>query len=271
MPRLHTRRQAASLLLGTAATIGATMSLKVQASAAPTPGARLVQVDARPEPLTVDLAKTAILVIDMQNDFGAKGGMFERAGIDISGIRGVIPNVRTALAAARAASLPIVYLKMGFRPDLSDAGPVTAPNLVKHAPLRVGEAITAPDGTRSRILIRDTWNTEIVPELRPQPDDAVLYKTRYSGFYRTELDDLLKRRGIHTLIVTGCTTSVCVESTVRDAMFRDYRCIVLEDCTAEPIAATAPRSNHEASLLTMQILFGWISDSGKLTSALPTA
>lgn len=271
MPRLHTRREAASVLLGTAVTIGAAMSLKGEASAALTGGGRLVQVEARPEPLTIDLAKTAVLVIDMQNDFGSKGGMFQRAGIDISSIRAVVPDVRTALGTARAASLPVVYLKMGFKPDLSDAGPATAPNLVKHAPLRVGEIVTAPDGSRSRILVRDTWNTEIIPELRPQPQDAVLYKTRFSGFYRTELDDILRRRGIDTLIVTGCTTSVCVESTVRDAMFRDYRCIVLEDCTAEPIAATAPRSNHEASLLTMQILFGWISDSGKLTRALSTA
>jgi ureidoacrylate peracid hydrolase len=107
--------------------------------------------------------------------------------------------------------------------------------------------------------------------LRPEPDDAVLYKSRFSGFYRTDLDDLLTRRGIDTLIVTGCTTSVCVESTVRDAMFRDYRCVVLEDCTAEPIAASESRSNHDASLLTMQILFAWISDTEKFASALARA
>lgn len=82
---------------------------------------------------------------------------------------------------------------------------------------------------------------------------------------------MLKRKGIEALVVTGCTTSVCVESTVRDAMFRDYRCVVLEDCTAEPIATNAPRSNHEASLLTMQILFAWISDSEKLKRAISSA
>lgn len=232
---------------------------------------RTATIEARPEPISVDLNKTAVIVVDMQNDFGAKGGMFERAGIDISGIRAVVPKVRSALTSARAASLPIIYLKMAFKPDMSDAGPVTAPNLVKHAPLRVGAEVTAPNGTRSRILIRDTWNTEIIPELRPQSEDTIVYKSRFSGFYRTELDDVLKQWGIESLIVTGCTTSVCVESTVRDAMFRDYRCVVLEDCTAEPIAATAPRSNHEASLLTMQILFAWISDSDKLTRGLSAA
>lgn len=267
MARLHNRREAEVMLIGTAA--AAALSSVTNAKEPKTAGAaRAITIEARPAPITLDLSKTAVLVVDMQNDFGAKGGMFERAGIDISGIRAVVPKVQSVLTAARSASLPIIYLKMAFKPDLSDAGPITAPNLIKHAPLLVGKALTAPDGRPSRILIRDTWNTEIIPELAPRPEDAVVYKSRFSGFYRTELDELLKRRGIEALIVTGCTTSVCVDSTVRDAMFRDYRCVVLGDCTAEPIAATAPRSNHEASLLTIQVLFGWISDSSKFGDAI---
>jgi ureidoacrylate peracid hydrolase len=229
---------------------------------------RTIQIEARPEPIDIDLARTAVLVIDMQNDFGAKGGMFERAGVDITGIRSVVPAVRAALAAARRARLPIIYLKMAFSPDLSDAGPPTGPNLIKHAPLQVGSDVTAPDGSPSRILVRDTWNTDIIPELTPEPEDIILTKTRFSGFFETGLHELLAGRVIDTLVVTGCTTSVCVESTVRDAMFRDYRCIVLEDCTAEPIGSSESRTNHEASLLAMQLLFAWISDSRKLERAL---
>lgn len=240
------------------------MSVKVHGA----PVGAKTMIEARPEPFALDTAKTALLVIDMQNDFGAKGGMFERAGIDISGIQAVVPNVQSAIATGRSAALPIIYLKMGFRPDLSDAGPVTAPNLIKHKPLRVGEFVTAPDGSASRILVRETWNTEIIPELRPQPSDAILYKSRFSGFFNTGLHDFLSSRGIDTLVVTGCTTSVCVESTVRDAMFRDYRCLVLEDCTSEPIGSNETRSNHEASLLAMQVLFAWISDSKKLRASL---
>lgn len=270
MVQFHTRREAGTMLLGVAGIAAFSSNASAQGAKNPAPP-RSANIEARPESISIDLNKTALIVVDMQNDFGAKGGMFERAGIDISGIRAVVPNVQAALTAARAASLPIIYLKMAFKPDMSDAGSVTAPNLIKHAPLHVGAVVTAPDGTRSRILIRDTWNTEIIPELRPHAGDTIVHKSRFSGFYRTELDDLLKQRGVETLIVTGCTTSVCVESTVRDAMFRDYRCIVLEDCTAEPIAATAPRSNHEASLLTMQILFAWISDSGKLARAVSAA
>jgi ureidoacrylate peracid hydrolase len=93
-------------------------------------------------------------------------------------------------------------------------------------------------------------------------------KHRYSGFFETELDDVLRGLGAKYLLVTGCTTSVCVESTVRDAAFRDYSCIVLEDCTAEPIGAGLSRTNHEASLLVVETLFGWISSSRAVRDAL---
>jgi ureidoacrylate peracid hydrolase len=126
----------------------------------------------------------------------------------------------------------------------------------------------APDGTESRILIRDTWNTDIVPELKPQVEDVVIYKHRFSGFYQTELDAKLKQLGVKYLIITGCTTSVCVESTVRDAMFRDYSCVLLTDCMSEPVGYDLPRSNHEASILVIQTLFGWVSTSNEFIRAL---
>jgi ureidoacrylate peracid hydrolase len=179
-------------------------------------------IGARPNPFTLELDRTALIIIDMQNDFGADGGMFHRAGIDIAPIKQVVPNIARTLALARRVHLPILHLKMGYAPDLSDAGPPTGPNLLKHAPLHVGADIIAPDGRPSRILIRDTWNTQVVAELAPQPGELQMYKSRFSGFYNTLLDEVLRQQGIDTLIVTGCTTSVCVESTVRDAMFRDF-------------------------------------------------
>ncbi|HTK91836.1 MAG TPA: cysteine hydrolase [Verrucomicrobiae bacterium] len=112
------------------------------------------------------------------------------------------------------------------------------------------------------------WNTAIVDELGPQASDVVLYKTRYSGFYGTDLDTVLRGRGVRSLVVTGWTTSVCVESTIRDAFFRDYRCILVEDCAAEPMGHGLPRGNHEASVLTIQMRFGWVSSSTKVIRAL---
>jgi ureidoacrylate peracid hydrolase len=225
-------------------------------------------VDAIPAPVELDPARSAVIVVDMQNDFGSAGGMFDLAGIDISAIRAIIEPTRRLLAAARAAQVPIVYLKMAFTPDLGDAGAPDSPTWIKHMPLRAGQATTAPDGRPSRVLVRDTWNTDIVDELAPQPDDVIVYKNRYSGFFGTDLEGVLRKAGASTLVFAGATTSVCVESTVRDAVFRDFHCIVLEDCTAEPIGADLPRSNHDASLLVLKLLFGSISDSASVIAAL---
>jgi ureidoacrylate peracid hydrolase len=206
----------------------------------------------------------------MENDFGAKGGMMDRGGINISMIQNIIRPTANVLSAAREAGVPVIYLKMGYHPDLSDLGAEGSPNRVGHLRAHVGDTIIAPNGVKSRILIRDNWGTDIVPELTPQTGDVVLYKTRFSGFYRTALDSTLKKLGKKYLVITGCTTSVCVESTVRDAMFRDYSPIVLEDCTAEPIGYDFPRSNHEASLFVIQQLLGWVSNSSNFITAIKT-
>lgn len=227
-----------------------------------------VTVNARPAPFALDLSHAAVVVVDMQNDFGSAGGMFDRASIDIAPIRAAVAPTGRVVVAARDAGIPIVYLKMGFLPDLSDLGPDRATNRQRHLFMGVGEPVDAPDGTRSRVLIRDTWNTEIVKELAPAPGDHVVYKHRFSGFFQTELEELLRSVGVQDIIFTGCTTSICVESTLRDAMFRDFRCLLLEDCTAEPIGAATDRTNHEASLLVVETLFGWVATSTALLDEL---
>jgi ureidoacrylate peracid hydrolase len=230
--------------------------------------AQILTLDAKPEPIAIDIATTAAIVVDMQNDFGSKGGMFDRAGIDISGIQRAVGPTARVLAAARRTGIKIVYLKMGYRPDLSDLGASDAKNRMLHLQrLGVGQTIKNPDGKEYRVLIRDTWGTDIVAELNPQAEDVVMYKHRFSGFYQTDLDRVLKEGGIKHLVVTGCTTSICVESTIRDAFFRDYRCVLLTDCTSEPIAHDIPRSNHDATLLLMELMFGWVSTSEQFVSA----
>jgi ureidoacrylate peracid hydrolase len=231
------------------------------------PAGRLVTIEARPYPVRFDTTKTAAIVVDMQNDFGSKGGMFDLAGIDIAGIQRAIEPTAQVLAAARDADIRIVYLKMGYRPDLSDLGAPDSVNRARHLKLNVGKTVRSPQGSDSRILIRDTWNTDIVTPLTPRPGDLVLYKTRFSGFYNTDLDTRLKQWGIRHLLVTGCTTSICVDSTVRDAMFRDYLCVLLADCMSEPIGDTLARSNHEATLLTTEVLLGWVSSSAAFLKA----
>src|SRR6266581_3974281 len=149
------------------------------AASAAEPKNEIVTLNAKPEPLAIDPAHTAVIVVDMENDFVAKGGMFDRAGVDISGAQKAIPPTAKVLAAARQAGLKIVYLKMGYRPDLSDLGATDSVNRTRHLKFGVGQTIHSPEGRESRILIRDTWDTDIVPELKPQPGDVVMYKTRF--------------------------------------------------------------------------------------------
>ena len=229
---------------------------------------RTLSIDARPSPLTLEAARTAVVVVDMQNDFGAEGGMFERAGIPVAAIRAAVEPTARSLAAARRAGMKIVYLKMQFDPDLSNAGGPDAPNRVRHLAMGVGETVVAPDGSESRVLIKDTWNTEILAALAPESDDIVIPKHRFSGFFETNLDAILKEHGIDALVFTGATTSVCVESTLRDAFFRDYRCLLLADCTAEPLGGGLPPSNHDATLRIVETFFGWVSDSQTFVQAL---
>jgi len=238
------------------------------AASAAEPKNEMVTLNAKPEPIAIDPARSAVIVVDMENDFAAKGGMFDRAGVDVSGAQKAIGPTAKVLAAARQAGLKIVYLKMGYRPDLSDLGATDSVNRTRHLKFGVGQKIQTPDGRESRLLIRDTWDTDIVPELKPQASDIVIYKTRFSGFYQTDLDATLKKFGIKYLIVTGVTTSICVESTVRDAMFRDYLCVMLRDCMSEPIGHDLPRTNHDASLLNAEVLLGWVSDSDQFINAL---
>ncbi len=227
-----------------------------------------ISIDARPMPFTMEPSRTAVIVVDLQNDFASEGGAFARHGRDITLIRDVIAPTARVLAAARAAGMKVIYLKSEWREDLADLGAPDAKFWSVLQSAGIGEPATGPDGQPSRIFIQDTWNTDIVTELAPEPADIVVVKHSFSGFYGTNLDAILRGLGMRSLIFTGCTTSVCVESTLRDAMFRDYRCLLLADCTAERIGHGLARSNHEASLLVIERVFGWVTESAALLEAL---
>lgn len=228
---------------------------------------QVLPLAARPAPFPLDPARAAIIVVDMQNDFGSVGGMFDRAGIDISGIGATVAPTARVLAAARQAGMAVVYLQMQHRGDLSDMGRPGTAHHDRHQRLGVGQPVTTPDGQPSLTLIVDTWGTRIVAGLAPNSGDIVVPKHRFSGFFETPLHSILQTRGVQQLVFTGCTTSICVESTLRDAMFRDYACVLLEDCCAEPIGQDNARSNHDASLLTVEVLLGWVSNSDHFLAA----
>ncbi len=221
-----------------------------------------VTIGAKPEPLAIDPRESAVIAVDMQNDFGSAGGMLESQGVSIDAARATIEPTRRVLDSARASGITVVFLKMEFSRDLSNLGGADAPNRTKHLDFGVGVG---------DILIEGTWNTQIVDELAPESSDLLVSKQRYSGFFKTELDDVLQERGIRNLIFVGWTTSVCVESTLRDGFYRDYRCLILADCTAEVVGRDLVRTNHEASLLVIERLFGWVTDSNSLLQSLSQA
>src|SRR5579864_9369101 len=221
----------------------------------------MAKLDAKPNPLEVDLRKSAIVIVDMQNAFASKGGMLDIAGLDIRDASRVIRVIRSVIEAARQNGVAVVYLRMAYKPDLSDSGGPNSPNF--HKELAMTLMCSRPE-LKVKVLTEGAWDAEIVDDLAPKPGDLIITKTRYSGFAGTPLDSQLRMRGIQYLFFTGIATNVCVESTLRDAYFHDYWPILLRDA-AMP---AGPPTAHEATVFNVESFFGWTTSSQDLISQL---
>jgi ureidoacrylate peracid hydrolase len=210
----------------------------------------MLRLQAKPEPVEVDLTKSAVVVVDMQNAFATKGGMLDIAGADISDAPLVVQSIKKVLDAVRRVHVLVVYVQMGYKPDLSNSGGPDSPNFHKELAMRL---MNRRPELKGKLLTEGTWDFAIVDELKPQPEDLVVLKTRYSGFAGTTLDSQLRTRGVRYLFFVGIATNVCVESTLRDAYFQDYWPILIAD-GARP---AGPPSLHEASLYNVENFFGW--------------
>jgi len=208
------------------------------------------KLEAKPEPLDVEFSSSAVVVVDMQNAFASRGGMLDMAGVDISGAARVVSGIRALLAASRRAGVAVVYLQMGYKPDLSNAGGPGSPNPRKELALCL---MGRREEWKGKLLTEGTWDFALVDELAPQPGDLVIVKTRYSGFAGTPLDAQLRARGIRTLFFTGIATNVCVESTLRDAYFLEYWPVLVADCSLQ----AGPPSLQEATMYNVESFFGW--------------
>jgi ureidoacrylate peracid hydrolase len=211
-----------------------------------------IVLPARPEPLTVDPATTAVVVIDMQNAYASPGGYLDLAGFDISGAPAVIRNIRGVLATARAAGMPVIYFQNGWDADYVEAGGPGSPNWHKSNALKT---MREKPELQGKLLARGGWDYELVEDLKPEPGDIVLPKTRYSGFFNSQLDSVLRTRGVRTIVFVGIATNVCVESTLRDGFFLEYFGVVLADATHQ----AGPAFLQEASLYNIEKFFGWVS------------
>jgi ureidoacrylate peracid hydrolase len=217
----------------------------------------MLKLNARPEPVEVDLQKSAVIVVDMQNAFASEKGMLDLAGADISAAPEVVESIRRILDAARPAGMPIVYLQMGYKADLSDSGGPASPNWHKELGIRM---MNCRPELKGKLVTIGSWDFQIVNELTPQPEDVVIVKTRYSGFAHTTLDGELRQRGIRYLFFTGIATNVCVESTLRDAFFLDYWPILVTDAAM----AAGSAALHDATVQNVENYFGWTMPAAEL-------
>lgn len=216
--------------------------------------------EALPYAFEFNPTRTAIIIIDMQNDFCSPGGFGEKLGNDITLTRAIIPVIQQLLQAAREAGIVVVHTREGHLPDLSDCPPAKLERSKKQG-AGIGDV-----GPMGRILVRGEQGHAIVPELTPLDGEMVVDKPGKGAFYMTNLEHLLEQNNIESLLLCGVTTHVCVHTTLREANDRGYRCLVLEDATA----AFDPADQQTAIHMVRQQggIFGWTSLANPLIEAL---
>ena len=225
---------------------------------------RIVTVDAKPEPIEIDIHRTAVLVVDMQNAFASKGGFFDVMGWDISGATGVIKRSKVLIRAAREAGARIIFLKFSYDPDYSTSGGPESPNwykdlalvLMRENPEYAGKFVTA-----------GSWDEQICDEIETAEGDIFVRKQRYSGFQSTNLDMVLKTHNIKYCIYVGVATNVCVAATLYDGYFLGYWPILVTDA----VNNSGPSFNQESTLWMVENNYGWLTTTADLVTAFTPA
>jgi len=229
------------------------------------PEPRPLQLDATPQPVEIDLARSALIVVDMQNDFCHAEGWFAQKGLDISAARRPIPVLQALLPAWRAAGAQVLWLNWGIRADRLNLSPTVhfkgkgraeAVGYGEHSPIDHGPS-----------LVQGAWGAQLIDALRVAPADVTVHKHRLSGFWDSELDSVLRQQGITTLLFAGINTDRCVFSTLQDAAFLGYDCGLLEDACA----TASPASVSQSVLYLVRLLHGFVARADALAAALPAA
>jgi nicotinamidase-related amidase len=220
------------------------------------PQARPFSIAATPQALTLDLARTALLVIDMQNDFCHPEGWLGHIGVDVAPARTPIPALAALLPALRRQDVPVIWLNWGNRPDRLNLSPSL---LHVYKPSGAGTGLgDALPGSGAAVLELGSWSSGVVEELAQEPGDIRVSKYRMSGFWDTPLDSILRNLGVTTLLFAGVNVDQCVLCTLQDANFLGYDCVLLEDCSA----TTSPDYCFAATLYNVRQCFGFVAQSG---------
>ncbi|MGY6410089.1 MAG: cysteine hydrolase family protein [Alkalilacustris sp.] len=223
---------------------------------------RPVEVAARPRAVRLDLSHTALIVIDMQNDFCHPDGWLAGIGVDVTPARAAIAPLAALLGPLRAAGVPVVWVNWGTRPDRANISPALC-NV--YADDSGAGGLGHPSGPRAApVLQRGSWSAGIVEELQPHPDDLHVEKHRMSGFWDTPLDAILRNLRVDTLLFTGVNADQCVLHSLADANFLGYDTLMVEDATA----TTSPAFCMDATLYNVRQIFGFTLTSGDLLAAL---
>lgn len=229
--------------------------------AMPEPSPEPLTIEAEHQRVTLDLRRTAILVIDMQNDFCEKGGWVDHLGFDYTPDRMPIEPLQKLLPELRKAHVPVIWVNWGNRPDLANMPPNQL-HLYKRSGVGIGLGEPLPENGH-RVLEKGSWAAAVVDGLEQHPDDICVDKYRMSGFWGTQLDDILRNFGIRTLLFAGVNTDQCVLHSLTDANFLGYGCVMVEDCCA----TTSPEYCTEATLFNVKKGFGFVTNSGHILSA----
>ncbi|MHA3051762.1 pyrimidine utilization protein B [Acinetobacter sp. ANC 4640] len=209
---------------------------------------------AEPESIQLDAKQTALIVVDMQNAYTSLGGYLDLAGFDVSKTQPVVKQIQQAINVAHAAGIQVIFFKNGWDADYVEAGGEGSPNFHKSNAIKTMKKKPELQG---KLLAKGGWDYELIDELQPAPQDIVIEKPRYSGFFHTQLDSILRAKGIRNLVFTGIATNVCVESTLRDGFFLEYFGVLLDDACYQ----AGPVEAHEATLFNVKTFFGWVSDT----------
>ncbi|MEM1289223.1 MAG: isochorismatase family cysteine hydrolase [Pseudomonadota bacterium] len=223
---------------------------------------RPIEIDANPKTVRVDAARSAVIVIDMQNDFCHADGWLAGIGVDVEPARAPIVPLQAILPAARIAGMPVIWVNWGNRADLANISPA-----LRHVYDATGEdkGLGAPLGPRQApVLEKDSWSSAIVDELETHPDDIFVDKCRMSGFWDTPLDAILRNLKVDTLFFGGVNADQCVLHTLADANFLGYDTLLFEDATA----TTSPEFCMQATLHNARQIFGFTLTSAAFVAAL---